>query len=121
VYEGNRVRVKVKKNKVAPPFRTAEFDILFNEGISAEGNILDVGVEFDIIERAGSWYSYGDEKLGQGRTNAIATLKEDTKLREKIEKEIKEKVAKEKEIPLEVGGEDEEESEGKSEEQNNKE
>ena len=125
-FEGNRVRVKVVKNKVAPPFRTAEFDILFDEGISAEGNLLDVGVEFDIIERAGSWYSYGDEKLGQGRTNSVATLKKNKKLAEEIEKEIKKKVEAEKEIPLEVGGEDdgedkkEDESKGK-EEKNDKE
>lgn len=120
-YEGNRVRVKVVKNKVAPPFRTAEFDIMFNEGISEEGNILDVGVEFDVIERAGAWYSYGEEKLGQGRSNSIQTLKENKKLKEKIEKEIKKKVAEEVEIPLEVGGEDEEnKKEEKSEDKSDK-
>lgn len=116
-FEGNRVRVKVVKNKVAPPFRTAEFDILFNEGISEEGNLLDVGVEFDVVERAGAWYSYGDEKLGQGRANSIQTLKENTKLKEKIEKDIKKKVAEEKEIPLSVGSDDESEENGESTDQ----
>ncbi len=110
-FEGNRVRVKVVKNKVAPPFRTAEFDIMFNEGISAEGNLLDVGVEFDIIERAGAWYSYGDEQLGQGRANSIITLKENEKLAKKIEKEIKEKVSEESGIPLELGSDDEKSAE----------
>ncbi|MBD3366131.1 recombinase RecA [candidate division WWE3 bacterium] len=110
-FEGNRVRVKVVKNKVAPPFRTAEFDILFNEGISKEGNILDVGAEFDIIERAGSWYSYGEEKLGQGRANSIDTLKQNKKLCDEIEKKIKKKVREEKEIPLAVGSDEDESSE----------
>ena len=111
-FQGNRVRVKVVKNKVAPPFRTAEFDIMFNEGISAEGNILDVGVEFDIVKKAGSWYSYGDEKLGQGRPASIKILKSNEKMCDKIEKEIMLKVEKGTEVPLEVGSEENEQDEG---------
>jgi recombination protein RecA len=107
-FQGNRVRVKVVKNKVAPPFRTAEFDILFNEGISKEGNLLDVGVDFDIVDKSGSWYSYGEEKLGQGRVNSVATLKENKKLRNKLESEIRAQVKEESDIPLAVGNDSEE-------------
>ena len=73
---GNRTRVKVVKNKVAPPFRQAEFDIIYNEGISREGDLLDLGVEDGIVEKSGSWYSYGEERIGQGRENARRFLKE---------------------------------------------
>ncbi|MBP8960869.1 recombinase RecA [Patescibacteria group bacterium] len=89
-FQGNRVRVKVVKNKVAPPFKTAEFDILFNEGISREGNLLDVGVELGLVEKSGAWYSYKDEKIGQGRVNSIAYLKENTKIRNLLESEVRE-------------------------------
>jgi len=86
---GNRVKAKVIKNKVAPPFRTAEFDIMFGEGISKEGEIIDYGVKFDIVDKSGSWYSYKDIKLGQGRENAKAYLKEHPEVEKEIEDEIK--------------------------------
>ena len=87
---GNRVKVKVVKNKVAPPFRQAEFDIMFGEGISYEGELIDYGVKLDIIDKSGAWFSYGTEKLGQGKENAKQTLKENPELRTEIEAKIKE-------------------------------
>ncbi|NBI07919.1 recombinase RecA [Senegalia massiliensis] len=87
---GNRTRVKIVKNKVAPPFKKAEFDIMYGEGISKEGNILDVAVSADIINKAGSWYSYGDQRLGQGRENAKDYLKENPETSEEIEKRVRE-------------------------------
>nr|WP_246569569.1 recombinase RecA [Lentibacillus saliphilus] len=75
---GNRARIKVVKNKVAPPFRQAEVDIMYGEGISAEGEILDIGSELDIVQKSGAWYSYNEERLGQGRENAKQFLKENT-------------------------------------------
>ncbi|MFT5233202.1 MAG: recombination protein RecA [Candidatus Krumholzibacteriia bacterium] len=85
---GNQVRVKVVKNKVAPPFKKAEFDILYGEGISKEGDLIDLGVEAEIIQKSGAWYSYGEERLGQGRENVRILLKENPDLYA----EIKEKV-----------------------------
>jgi recombination protein RecA len=82
---GNRTRVKVVKNKVAPPFRIAEFDIVYGEGISALGDILDLGVAHKIVEKSGTWYSYGDERLGQGRANTVKFLKENPKPAREIE------------------------------------
>ena len=73
---GNRVRVKVAKNKVAPPFKQAEFDIMYGEGISWEGTVLETGIERKIVQKSGSYFSYGDERLGQGRQNATAFLRE---------------------------------------------
>lgn len=108
---GIKCRVKVVKNKVAPPFRTAEFDILFNEGISYEGNLIDVGVEFDVVERKGSWYDYEGEKLGQGKDAAREFLKENEKIANEIELKIKEVVREKRDIPLEVGAEEEEKDE----------
>jgi recombination protein RecA len=87
---GNRVKAKVVKNKVAPPFRQAEFDIMFGEGISYEGELIDYGVKLDIIDKSGAWFSYGAEKLGQGKENAKQTLKENQALRDEIEAKIKE-------------------------------
>jgi len=81
---GNRTRVKVVKNKVAPPFRQAAFDILYNEGISIEGDLLDLGVDEGIVEKSGSWYSYNDERIGQGRENARQFLKENPDAREHL-------------------------------------
>ncbi|MEQ8197786.1 MAG: recombinase RecA [Clostridiaceae bacterium] len=93
---GNRTRVKVIKNKVAPPFKQAEFDIMYNEGISREGNIVDVGVKEEIIQKSGAWFSYGDVRLGQGRENAKQFLKENPELSLEIENKIRTKY----ELPL---------------------
>ena len=90
---GNHVRVRILKNKVAPPFRTAEFDIMFGKGICKIGNILDVAVNFDIVKKSGSWFSYGEEKLGQGRDKAKEYLAENTDMLAEIEKLIREKLA----------------------------
>jgi recombination protein RecA len=86
---GNRTRVTVKKNKVAPPFRKAEFDIMYNEGISTSGDILDLGVEQGIIDKRGSFYSYGDIRLGQGRENSKTFLDEEQKLAREIENKVR--------------------------------
>lgn len=88
---GNRVKVKVVKNKMAAPFRIAEFDIMFNEGISKSGDVLDLGVEHGIVKKSGSWFSYGDERLGQGREGVKELLKQNDALRTKIEAEIMQK------------------------------
>ena len=87
--KGNRVRVKVIKNKVAPPFREAEFDIVYGQGISKEGNILDMAVNLDIVEKAGSWFSYNGERIGQGRENVKKYLKENPKMLEEIEGKVR--------------------------------
>ncbi len=102
---GIKVRVKVVKNKVAPPFRVAEFDIMFNEGISKEGNLIDVGVEMDIIQKSGSWYEFGGEKLGQGRESAKDTLREDTKTAQKIEAKIREALLK-GDVPMAISSDE---------------
>lgn len=86
---GNRVRVKVVKNKIAPPFRQAEFDIMYGKGISSVGNILDVAVEADIVKKAGAWYSYGEERLGQGRENAKEYLEDNPELLKEIEHKVR--------------------------------
>ena len=87
--KGNRVRVKVIKNKVAPPFREAEFDVVYGEGISKAGNILDMAVNLDIIEKSGSWFSYNGERIGQGRENVKRYLKENPKLLEEVESKVR--------------------------------
>ncbi len=87
---GNRTRVKVVKNKVAPPFRQAEFDIIYGEGISSMGELVDIGVEHDIVQKSGSWYAYGDIKIGQGRDAAKAWLRENDSLREKVKLRVQE-------------------------------
>jgi len=89
---GNRVRVKVAKNKVAPPFKIAEFDIMYGLGISREGSLLDVGSDLGVLEKSGSWYSYKEERIGQGRENAKIFLMQNEKIREEIEGSIKEKL-----------------------------
>lgn len=89
---GNRTRVKVMKNKVAPPFKQAEFDIMYGQGIDRVGEIIDIGVEEGVIEKSGSWFSYGEERLGQGRENAKTYLKENLELLEKVEKDLYDKM-----------------------------
>ena len=86
--QGNKTRVKIVKNKVAPPFKTAEFDIMYGEGISKIGEILDICVEKDIIEKSGSWFSYGGSKLGQGRDSVKSILKDNPELMEELEQKI---------------------------------
>jgi recombination protein RecA len=86
---GNRTRVKVVKNKVAPPFRQAEFDVMYNEGISHIGLLIDVGVEHDIVQKSGAWFSYGDTRLGQGRENAKQFLKENPEIAAQVEVQVR--------------------------------
>src|SRR5437868_4256482 len=86
---GNRTRVKVVKNKVAPPFKECEFDIMYGEGISREGDVLDLAVNNRIVEKSGAWFSYKGERLGQGRENAKQTLKDDAAMRRRIENEVR--------------------------------
>ncbi len=87
---GNRTRIKVVKNKVAPPFKIAEFDILYGKGISAEGSLIDLGLEHKVIEKSGAWYSYGEERLGQGRENVRDYLKDNPKIKQEIENKVRE-------------------------------
>lgn len=86
---GNKTKIKVVKNKVAPPFRVAEVDIMYGEGISKEGEIIDMGSELDIVQKSGSWYSYNDERVGQGRENAKLYLKENKEIRSEIQQKIR--------------------------------
>ncbi|WGK65756.1 recombinase RecA [Croceiramulus getboli] len=90
--QGNKTRVKVVKNKVAPPFRTAEFDIMYGEGVSKIGEIIDLGVDYEIVKKSGSWFSYEDTKLGQGRDAVKALLKDNPDLAEELEKKIHEAI-----------------------------
>ncbi|MCO5269649.1 MAG: recombinase RecA [Brumimicrobium sp.] len=94
---GNRTKVKVVKNKVAPPFKKAEFDIMYGEGISKVGEIIDLGVDLDIIKKSGSWFSYGDTKLGQGRDAVKLIINDNQELMDELESKIKEALASEKE------------------------
>ena len=89
---GNRTRVKIVKNKVAPPFREAEFDMMYGKGISREGNILDVAVNLEIIKKGGSWFSYNEERLGQGRENVKQFMIENPDFTDSIENQIREKL-----------------------------
>jgi recombination protein RecA len=86
---GNRTKAKVVKNKLAPPFKEAQFDIMFGRGISREGELLDLAVDHKIVDKAGSWFSYGDERLGQGRENAKQFLKENPEIADEIESKVK--------------------------------
>jgi recombination protein RecA len=89
---GNQTRVKVVKNKVAPPFKTVEFDVMYGEGISKEGSLLDVGIEHGVIQKSGAWFAYGEERIGQGRENSKQFLKENGEVRERILAEVYEKL-----------------------------
>ena len=108
---GNRVRVKVVKNKVAPPFREAEFDIIYGKGISKSGNILDLGVNLDIVEKSGSWFSYNGARIGQGRENAKKYLEENPEVMSEVEKKVRDKFneAFEKSLSDDMTVEDDEE------------
>jgi recombination protein RecA len=86
---GNRTKIKVVKNKVAPPFKQADIDIMYGEGISREGSIVDIGTEMDIINKSGAWYSYNNERLGQGRENSKQFLKENKEIANIIEQKIR--------------------------------
>jgi recombination protein RecA len=102
---GNRTRVKVVKNKVAPPFRTAEFDIMFNEGISKAGDVLDLATKFEVIQKRGAFFSYGDIRIGQGRENAKDYLRQNPDLMGEIETVIRQKaLSGEIALPLDIGG-----------------
>ena len=86
---GNRTRVKVVKNKLAPPFREAEFDIIYGTGISFEGDLLDLAVEKNIVEKSGSWFSYGTDRIGQGRENAKSFIRDNPDIRTRLEGEVR--------------------------------
>lgn len=107
-FMGSRTRIKVTKNKVAPPFRQAEFDIMYNGGISREGNIIDVGVKEDIVGKSGAWFYYGETRLGQGRENAKNYLRENPELALVLENKIREKhnlpLLKGSDLPGETSG-----------------
>jgi recombination protein RecA len=105
---GNRTRIKVVKNKVAPPFKQAEVDIMYGEGISREGSIIDIGTEMDIVNKSGAWYSYEGERLGQGRENSKQFLKDNKSISETIELRIRENSNLTKAVPLNVDEEDDE-------------
>ncbi len=106
---GNRIKVSVKKNKVAPPFKVAEFDLMYNEGISKEGDILDLGAEMGVIEKRGAFFSYGDLRLGQGRENAKAFLRDNPALAQEIEQRIRQQAGfATKTVALDVVEEEEE-------------
>ncbi len=89
---GNQTRIKIVKNKVAPPFKTVEFDIMYGEGISREGSLLDVAIENDVVQKSGAWFAYGDERLGQGREKAKQFLKDEAEVRERIVAEVHDKL-----------------------------
>jgi len=98
---GNRVKVKIVKNKVAPPFRKAEFDIMYGEGISKVGEVIDLGVELNVLKKSGSWFSYGETRLGQGRDSVKSLLQDNPELMEELETKIKEALGAEgTEVPM---------------------
>ena len=111
---GNRTRVKVVKNKIAPPFKQAEFDIIYGQGISKDGDILDLGVSLEVVQKSGAWYSFDEERIGQGRQNVIRFLSENTDIRDKISDLVMEKTG------LKVGKEKDSEATNTSEVKNEK-
>ncbi|MBM4763894.1 recombinase RecA [Bacillus sp. B15-48] len=108
---GNKTKIKVVKNKVAPPFRVAEVDIMYGEGISKEGEIIDIGSELDIVQKSGSWYSYNDERVGQGRENAKLFLKENPSIRLEIQQKIRDHYGLDGEKVVKESDDDQEELE----------
>jgi recombination protein RecA len=106
---GNQTRVKIVKNKVAPPFKTVEFDVMYGEGISKEGSLLDVGIEHGVIQKSGAWFAYGDERIGQGRENAKQFLKENGEVRERILGEVYETLGVDRQQPPSAPASDAEE------------
>jgi recombination protein RecA len=111
---GNRVRVRVKKNKVAPPFKVAEFDIMFDRGISKEGSLLDVGVDIGVIEKRGSFYSYGETRLGQGRENVKQFLVENEEIASQIETDVREQIGLGKKVASASDSDDDTETDSDS-------
>jgi recombination protein RecA len=99
---GSRTKAKIVKNKVAPPFKTAEFDIMFGKGIAVEGEILDLAVQYDIIHKSGAWFSYNDERLGQGRDNVRELLRTNKELRAEIEAKVRAKFSEKSDIKVEA-------------------
>ena len=102
---GNRTKVKVVKNKVAPPFKVAEFDLMFGEGVSYEGTLIDIGANIEVIKKSGAWYSYNGERMGQGKEAAKVFLKENPQIAQEIDSIIRDTLAAE---PLNVLGHDDE-------------
>jgi len=107
---GNQTRVKVVKNKVSPPFKQAEFEILYGEGISRHGEIIDLGVQHGIVDKAGSWYSYGDDRIGQGKENVREFLRGNPEMADEIEGKIREKLLPSKADVIDIAGGDAEEA-----------
>jgi recombination protein RecA len=103
---GNQTRVKIVKNKVAPPFKVVDFDIMYGEGISKEGSILDMGLDHGVVQKSGAWFAYGDERLGQGRENAKLFLKENDEVRERILSDIYEKLGFDRSVADAAGREE---------------
>ncbi|HMT63057.1 MAG TPA: DNA recombination/repair protein RecA, partial [Microthrixaceae bacterium] len=99
---GNRTRVKVVKNKVAPPFRQAEFDIMYGQGISREGSLLDIGVDFGFVKKSGAWYTYEGEQLGQGRENAKSFLTENPELMVEVSEKIRAHLGIGDDVPIDL-------------------
>jgi len=114
---GSRTRVRVVKNKVAPPFREAEFDIIYGKGISRDGEIVDLGSQFGVLDKSGTWYSYGDERLGQGRDNSKVYLAENPQLQKKIEEQIRQKMGIDNSVVAVETPEEEEPAKGKPKKQ----